>query len=240
MEGEGDRTPASILSMASIFKSILSKCPMKSKEQNKVFSWKRVRKAMGSLCSFALDQPCQHKPGSKSGNKRRFHQGHTMSLWLWPSSLSSGKEPHRVLCVWKARLNPHTYTIEGTGTAHERRNWSSERLSALSHITQPRSPRARVLIWFSLTPKPVQLLLDSEVSSATHPNVRFGCYRLRKSDERCVSLFGGRLWLIIKPPSLLHQWTGMSFLLFFALPTPTYLGRSDDSLWFWNTLKSWP
>lgn len=145
---------------------------------------------MGSLCSFVLDQPCQHKPGSKSGNKRLFHQGHTVSLWLWPSSLSSGKEPHCVLCVWKARLNPHTYTIEGTGTAHERGNRSSARLSALPNITQPSSPRARVLIWVSLTPKAVQLLLDSEVSSATHPKVHFGCYSVREWWTLCFSFWG--------------------------------------------------
>lgn len=34
------------------------------------------------------------------------------------------------------RLSPHTYTVEGIWTAHEKRNWSSERLvSALCNIT---------------------------------------------------------------------------------------------------------
>lgn len=69
VNGRRGRPNTSTLFMASIFKSILLKCPIKNKEQNKAFCWKRVKKAIGSLCLFALTSILSAQMGNKNGNK---------------------------------------------------------------------------------------------------------------------------------------------------------------------------
>lgn len=49
----------------------------------------------------------------------------------------------------------------------------------------------------------------------------------------CFS-FLGDCGSLLQPHFLVHRGTGMAFLVFFALQTPTYLGWWDDSLWLWS------